>query len=124
MPPSQIARRASWKRSRALSGTSRPEEIAGLRVSPSLLEVLQESPLLGRGFSADDEQTEGGRVVLLGYSLWQRKFGGDPAAIGRSITLSGAGYRVIGVMPPGFRFPPFWAEKAEMWVPLLAATGG
>jgi predicted permease len=102
-----------------LTGTTRPEEVSGLRVSPSLLNVLQAAPMLGRGFAPDDEQTEGGRVVLLSHSLWQRRFGGDPAVIGQSITLSGAGYRVIGVMPPGFRFPPFWAEKAEMWVPLV-----
>jgi putative ABC transport system permease protein len=112
-----IAAAEMW--SATLTGTERPEELAGLRVSPSLLSVLRASPMLGRGFAPDDEQTEGGRVVLLGYSLWQRRFGGDAGVIGRSITLSGAGYRVIGVMPPGFRFPPFWAEKAEMWIPLV-----
>jgi predicted permease len=112
-----IAAAEAW--GATLTGTTRPEELAGLRVSPSLLNVLQASPLLGRGFAPDDEQTEGGRVVLLGHSLWQRRFGGDPAAVGRTIQLNGAGYRVIGVMPPGFRFPPFWAEKAEMWVPLV-----
>ncbi len=97
-----------------LSGDGRPEELAGLRVSPSLLSVLQAAPLLGRGFAEADQ-----RVVLIGYSLWQRRFAGDASIVGRDLTLNGAPYRVIGVMPRGFRFPPFWAEKAELWVPLV-----
>jgi putative ABC transport system permease protein len=100
----------------SMTGDGRPEEISGLRVSPSLLEVLRTSPMLGRGFTAEDERDD--KVVLLGYGLWQRRFGGDASAVGRPVTLNGASYRVIGVMPPDFRFPPFWAVKAELWVPL------
>src|SRR5579863_825191 len=98
----------------SLTGSGRPEELAGLRVSPSLLSVLRVAPALGRGFEDTDEQ-----AVLLSHSLWERRFGSDPAAIGRNVILNGAGYRVIGVMPAGFRFPPFWAEKTELWVPLV-----
>ena len=76
-------------------------------------------PGLGRGFAPEDETREAGRVVLLSYPLWQRRFGGDPAIVGQSITLSGARYRVIGVMPSDFRFPNFWAVKAELWAPLI-----
>ena len=101
------------------AGSGRPEEVDGLRVSTSLLSILQVSPVLGRGFVADDEQTEGGRVVLLSHRLWQRRFAGDRSIIGQTLTLSGAIYRVIGVMPPEFQFPPFWAMKAELWVPLV-----
>jgi putative ABC transport system permease protein len=81
--------------------------------------VLRGAPILGRGFVREDETTEAGHVVLLSYRLWQRRFGGDPAIVGQSLNLNGAGYRVVGVMPPDFRFPPFWAEKAELWVPLV-----
>src|SRR6185369_1662838 len=95
-----IAAAEAWGAS--LTGDGRPEEIAGLRVSPSLLSVLQVAPMLGRSFTTEDEQTEAGRVVLLGYSLWQRRFGGDASVIGRSITLNGASYRVLGVMPADF----------------------
>ena len=98
----------------SLTGSGRPEEVSGLRVSPSLLSVLRVSPALGRGFDETDEQT-----VLLSHSLWQRRFGGEPSAIGRSVTLNGASYRIIGVMPAGFHFPPFWAEKAELWIPFV-----
>src|SRR3954466_11490216 len=82
-----IAAAEAWGAS--LTGTNRPEEVAGLRVSTSLLSVLRVSPIVGRGFAPEDEQ-----VVLLSHSLWQRRFAGDPAAVGRSITLNGGSYRV------------------------------
>ncbi|HWC99620.1 MAG TPA: ABC transporter permease [Candidatus Sulfopaludibacter sp.] len=109
---SSLAAAEAWGAS--LTGSGRPEELSGLRVSPSLLGVLQVSPELGRGFTEDDQQ-----VVLLSHSLWQRRFGGDAGAVGSSLTLNGAAYRVVGVMPAGFHFPPFWAEKAEVWTPLI-----
>jgi predicted permease len=107
-----IAAAEAWGAS--LTGSGRPEELAGLRVSPSLLTVLKAAPALGRGFTEDDQQ-----VVLLSNSLWQRRFGGNASAVGRFLTLNGAAYRVVGVMPAGFHFPPFWAEKAEVWTPLV-----
>jgi putative ABC transport system permease protein len=103
----------------SLTGDGRPEEVGGLRVSTSLLGVLGTAPAIGRGFTADDERVEAGRVVLLSHRLWQRRFGGDRSVLGRSVTLNGASYRVVGVMPPDFRFPPFWAMKTELWVPLV-----
>jgi putative ABC transport system permease protein len=103
----------------SLTGAARPEEVEGLKVSTSLLSVLHVSPAVGRGFLPEDEQAEAGRVVLLSHGLWERRFGGDRSILGASITLSGASYRVIGVMPKEFRFPPFWALKAELWVPLV-----
>ena len=98
-----IAAAEAW--GATLTGTGRPEEVAGLRVSTSLLSVLRVAPMVGRGFAPEDETREAGRVVLLSYPLWQRRFGGDPAVVGQSITLSGASYRVIGVMPRGFPLP-------------------
>src|SRR3954454_5592608 len=83
-----IAAAEAWGAS--LTGTVRPEEIAGLRVSTSLLSVLHVSPMLGRGFEAEDEGREAGRVVLLSYSLWQRRFGGDPSGGGKSGQPDGA----------------------------------
>jgi putative ABC transport system permease protein len=106
-----IAAAEAWGAS--LTGSGRAEEISGLRVSPALLTVLQTAPALGRGFTADDQQ-----VVLLSNSLWQRRFGGNRSVVGSYLTLNGAAYRVVGVMPAAFHFPPFWAEKAEVWTPL------
>jgi putative ABC transport system permease protein len=102
----------------SLTGDGRPEEIAGLRVSASLLDVLRTAPLIGRGFAPEDEREQNERVVLLSHRLWQRRFAGDASALGRSLRLNGTPHRVIGVMPPDFRFPPFWAMKTELWVPL------
>jgi putative ABC transport system permease protein len=55
---------------------------------------------------------------VLGHSLWQRRFGADPGVVGRSVILDGEPYTVVGVMPRGFAFPPFWATGAELWSPL------
>src|SRR5690348_846850 len=67
-----IAAAEAW--GATLTGDGRPEEISGLRVSTSLLDVLGTAPMIGRGFAAQDERDEAGRVVLLGYRLWQRRF--------------------------------------------------
>ncbi len=56
---------------------------------------------------------------LLSYPLWQRRFGGDGQILGKSVNLNGESYSVIGVMPQGFQFPPFWQEKAELWAPFI-----
>jgi putative ABC transport system permease protein len=103
----------------SLTGSGRPEDIPGLRISSSLLTVLEASPALGRGLRLEDEQDGASPVVLVSHGLWERRFGGDPTVVGRSLTLNGTVYRVIGVMPAGFHFPPFWQEKAEMWTPLV-----
>jgi putative ABC transport system permease protein len=107
-----IASAEAWGAS--LTGMGRPEQLDALHVSPSLLDVLETSPALGRAFRSDDDH-----VVLLSYGLWQRRFGGDAQILGRPLTLNGEPYQVIGVMPRGFLFPPFWQEKAELWAPLV-----
>ena len=61
------------------------------------------------------------RVVVLSHALWQRRFASDTSVIGRAIPLDGEPYVVVGVMPRGFRFAPFWQTRAEMWVPLSLA---
>lgn len=114
-----IAAAESWGAS--LTGSGRPEQLDGLRISPDLLTVLETAPALGRGFLPDDDRVGAPHVVLLSHGLWQRRFGGDPSILGRSLTLNGASYRVVGVMPPHFHFPPFWVEKAELWIPLTVA---
>ncbi len=96
-----------------LTGRDRPDEIRGLKASPSLFRLLGAKPLLGRTFEEGDD-----RVVVLGYDLWRRRFGKDPAVVGEKLLLNGESYVVLGVMPEGFRFPPFWTTEAEMWAPL------
>jgi len=97
-----------------LSGAGEPVELRGTRVSQGLFEILRVAPQLGRTFTADEDRPEHDAVVILGYDLWQRNFGGDPNVLGKQIVLSNRSRTVIGVMPRGFRFP----EISELWVPL------
>ena len=98
----------------ALSGAGEPVVINGSRISQGLFEILRVSPQLGRTFTADEDRPEQDAVVILGYDLWQKNFGGDPGIIGQRIVLSNRARTVIGVMPRGFRFP----DIADLWVPL------
>ncbi len=97
-----------------LRGQGGAEQISGLKSSLDLFQLLGVEPLKGRIYGAR-EGTE--RVLVLGHELWQRKFGGDTSILGRSLELDGAAHTVIGVMPAGFQFPPFWATEAEFWAP-------
>jgi len=102
----------------AMTGGDRPEDVPAMRASASLFDVLGVKPLLGRTLLPEDEPLGKHFVAVLSYSLWQRRFGGDAGVIGTRVTLSGQPYTVIGVMPPSFRFAPFWQTKAELWAPL------
>jgi hypothetical protein len=83
-------------------------------VSGNFFQVLGSTPMMGRPFT-DDEQYEGkSRVAILSYGLWQSAFGGDPAIVGKPITLSGRAYDVVGVMPRSFFFP---GRDVQLWVP-------
>src|ERR1043165_1320464 len=86
------------QRSFNLTGIGEPERLDGRRVSANLFDLLGVPAMLGRTFVPDDDRL-GTHVVLLSYSLWQRRFGSDPSVIGRAITLNGESYTVIGVMP-------------------------
>jgi putative ABC transport system permease protein len=104
-----------------LGGGERPERVSGLQVAADLFDLLGVPPLAGRTFVEGDDQPGRDRIVVLGHGLWQRRFGADTAVIGRSISLDGEPYVVVGIMPPEFRFAPFWQTRAEMWVPLSLA---
>jgi putative ABC transport system permease protein len=79
----------------------------------NLLQMLGAEPVLGRGFSADEDIPGRDRVAVIGYGFWQQAFGGDPRAIGATIRLNGAPLTVIGVAPRNFDFP----EKTAVWTP-------
>src|SRR6185295_3431828 len=89
-------------------------EIRGSRVSYGLFEVLHVWPQLGRTFTVNEDRPDTDGVVILGYDLWQRNFGGDPNILGKTVVVSGRARAVIGVMPRGFRYP----EESQLWVPL------
>src|SRR5438046_1964510 len=88
-----------------LTGVGEPERLLGSAVSPNIFHLLGVSPLLGRTFLPEEERAERGNVVLLSRQLWERRFGSDPAVVGKSITLNGTSFAVVGVMPANLRFP-------------------
>jgi putative ABC transport system permease protein len=87
------------------------EQVQGGVVTPGIFSTLGVAPLAGR---AIDENDGAAPVVVLGYGMWQRRFGADPHVVGRTIQLSGTAYTIVGVMPPKFQFPSrtfqFWAS--------------
>jgi putative ABC transport system permease protein len=101
-----------------VSGGERPERLTGLQVSADLFEVLGVPAMLGRTFADGDDRPGHDQVLVLSHALWQRRFGGDPSIIGRTVTLEDKAYTIVGVMPPAFRFAPFWITRTEVWTPL------
>lgn len=83
-----------------LTGDGQPEEIPGQVATPNLFSLLGVKPIKGRTFADDDGQPGQNQVVVIGYDLWQRRFGGDPAIVGRKITLNNEPNVIIGVLPP------------------------
>ncbi len=79
--------------------------------------MLGVEPMLGRLFQPNEDQPGSEHEVILSHRLWLRRFDGDRNVLGRPITLNGEAYTVIGVMPAGFQFAPFWATHAELWAP-------
>jgi len=100
-----------------LTGIDSPENVRGLKVTQSLFPMLGVEPMLGRLFVEGEDKDGADREVILSYRLWQRRFSSDRNVLGKPIVLDGNAYMVVGVMPPGFQFAPFWATKAELWVP-------
>ncbi len=90
--------------------------VQGEAVSADLFPLLGVQPFLGRVFLPNEDEP-GNHVVILGHDLWQRRFGGDRGIIGRTVTLDGQPFQVIGVMPPRFTFP-ISAISPELWVPM------
>ena len=99
---SSLAIFTSWAAN--LTGIGPPERLDGTRVSGNFFQLLGARAWLGRTLDPSDEDGNA-RVTVLTYGLWQRRFGGDPAIVGRDITLNGAAYTVVGVLPRGFMFP-------------------
>ena len=100
-----------------LTNSDPPEHLEGLKVTQNLLPLLGVQPSLGRLFVAGEDREGAEHEAILSYRFWQRRFSRDPNILGKPITLDGESYTVVGVMPPAFKFAPFWATHAELWVP-------
>ncbi len=108
-----------------LTGVGEPAAIPAGAVSASYFTTLGVPPLLGRTFSAADDQAGAGGTVVLSYKLWQQRFGGDRKWLGRAIDLDGQSYTIIGVMPPAFSgaFSQFAGNDVGLWVAIGRKAG-
>ncbi|MET0626229.1 MAG: ABC transporter permease [Pyrinomonadaceae bacterium] len=104
-----------------MTGGGDPEEVVVGYVTPNLFPLLGVEPIKGRGFSPDDARPGAARTVVLSHGLWQRRFGSDPAILGKTFNLSGAPATVVGVMPARFQWfvrkGSRTAAPPEMWSP-------
>jgi putative ABC transport system permease protein len=101
------------------------EQVRGQMVTSDLFRVVRTEPVLGRDFTAQNDRPGGERVAVIGNALWQRRYGGDPGIVGRTVLMNSEPYTVIGVMPAGFEFPGgIVYGSAEIWVPIGLVSGG
>ncbi|WP_083682656.1 ABC transporter permease [Archangium sp. Cb G35] len=96
-----------------LSGDGEPQRLPAAYVNDGFFSTLGVAPVLGRALLAGEHQPGHNAVVVLSHGLWQRRFGGDRAILGRTLTLDGLPITVVGVMPPGFSFP---SERVDLWL--------
>ncbi len=99
-----------------LSGGDRPEQLKGIHVSQDFFRLFGGQTLVGRTFTADEDRPRGGNLVVLSNGIWQRRFGSNPAIVGKSIVLGGESYTIIGVLAPKFAFDP----PADIYLPFQA----
>ena len=99
-----------------LSGSEgRPERYEGGFVTAATFPLLRVAPLLGRNFTEEEVRPGGASVIILGWDIWQNRFGADPAIIGKTIRANGVSREIVGVMPRGFLFP----TNASLWLPRI-----
>lgn len=98
----------------ALTGDGPAEQVPGAEASGGFFTVMGVKPQSGRTFTPDDDQVDAPEVAVLGYGLWQRRFGADPGVIGQTARFDGVAYTIVGVMPPGFTYP----GGSEVWLPI------
>jgi predicted permease len=96
-----------------LTGVGDPVRLEGAGVGAHFFEVMKAAPLLGRTFRPDENEPGRNRVAVLGHGVWRQRFGSDPRIVGRTLTLDGEPYEVVGVMPEEFSFP----SNRDLWVP-------
>jgi predicted permease len=107
-----------------LTGDGEPERIGAVRMSSSLLPMLGAGAALGRTFSPDDDVPGRAGTAILTHGMWVRRYGASPSAVGRSITLNGQSYQIVGVMPQAFSLPRevvpllYGGEVNEVLLPL------
>ena len=99
-----------------LSGGDRPEQVKGIHVSHEFFKLFGAQTILGRTFTADEDRPRGGRFIVLSNGIWQRRFGSDPAIAGKSLSIAGQPYTILGVLSSTFAFEP----AADLYLPFQA----
>jgi putative ABC transport system permease protein len=110
----QLAAYSGFPRYVTVTGIDRPERIPAMVVSREFFPALAVRPAVGRGFASADQLSTAAPVAVLSYGYWQRRLGGVPDVVGRTLSIDGAPVEVIGVMPAGFHF----RQDAEIWLPM------
>ncbi|HXG90609.1 MAG TPA: ABC transporter permease [Vicinamibacterales bacterium] len=100
-----------------------PEDLRSQQVTSGFFDTLRVRPALGQPFTAAHEVDGAHRVAVLSDPLWRRRFGGDPAIVGRTLQLQGGTYEVVGVMPPDFAYPVGAPRPTDLWVPFVVPAG-
>jgi hypothetical protein len=99
-----------------VTGTEgRPERYSGALVTANLFDVLRVQPILGRGFREGEDEPGAQPVILIGYDVWQERFGGSPEVLGQTLQTNAQTRSIIGVAPKGFMFP----SREQIWAPLI-----
>lgn len=98
-----------------LTGRGDPEQLIGLHATAAMLPTLRLEPMLGRNFSADEDRPGGAPVALVSHAFWRERFNRDPSILGQALTLNGAPYTIIGVLPEAASAFPL--NQIQIWVP-------
>ena len=91
----------------SVTGIAEPEQVPSMSVTHQILPMLGIEPALGRVFSPEDDSPGTPETVILGHGYWQRRFGGDPGVLGRTVSINGRPWEIIGVLPARLRFLSF-----------------
>ena len=108
----EVAPFAIWPAN--LTGQGEAERLQGVRISANAMQMLGVEAAAGRALAPDDDNPNNTRVVMLSYGLWQRRFGGTSEVLGKTLTLNGDSYTIVGVLPPALSFP---TRRLRSWSP-------
>ncbi|MGA2772024.1 MAG: ABC transporter permease [Bryobacteraceae bacterium] len=111
--------RSVWQPGRVVTGKAEPERVPSTKVSRNFFHTFGIPPLLGRSFSAAEEVAGGPNVVVVSHAFWQRKLSARPDVVGTPISIDGAAYQIVGVMPKHFDYP----VGVELWFPIERGGG-
>ena len=97
-----------------------PDRFQGVYISWDIFKAIGERPIIGRDFLPEDDKPGAPPVVIIGYSLWQSRYAGDPNVLGKAVTTNGFTPTIIGIMPPDLTFP----ANNQLWIPLVHMPPG